>query len=208
MSTRTRAGPASSLPPLHTLQLGCPIELHHTVDLAIWMLVVLSRVLLLTLHVDRSNTKELGLRTGERDLGAPVLRPILRFCQNLGQYRFGALPDTVSQTCLNSPMADRLELVRDLPSQWLHTSLRCCGRLGECTCRSPRSRRYRDHSCCSDGLQGRALECYRGLSVTAGERHVRAYRFCTSAKKSLHRSTRAFAVGYLSRSTSCWLFGS
>lgn len=65
MSSSTRTGPASSLPPLHTLQLGCLIELHNTVDLAIGVLMILSGVLLLTLHVDRGYAEELGLWAGQ-----------------------------------------------------------------------------------------------------------------------------------------------
>ena len=72
MSPSTRTSPPSSLPPLHPFQLCGLVELYYTIDLSVGMLMILTRILLLTVHVDCRYTKVLGLRAGHRDLGSPV----------------------------------------------------------------------------------------------------------------------------------------
>ena len=62
MRPRTRTRPARTLPPLHTLQLSSLVYLDDTIDLAIWMFVVLPGVLLLGLHVDSGKGEEPCLR--------------------------------------------------------------------------------------------------------------------------------------------------
>ena len=73
MRPRPGTCPSLSLPSLHPLQLRRLIDLHDTIDLSVRMLVVLSRILLLTLHVHGRDAEELRLRTREADLGAPIL---------------------------------------------------------------------------------------------------------------------------------------
>lgn len=72
MGPRPRTRPSSPLPPLHTLQLRLPINLHDTVDLAVGMRVVLARVHVLTVQVHRRDAEEAVLRRGERDFAAAV----------------------------------------------------------------------------------------------------------------------------------------
>lgn len=61
-----------TLPPLHTLQLRRLVDLHDTVDLAVGMRVVLSRVHVLAVHVHGRDAEEAALRTGEGDFTAAV----------------------------------------------------------------------------------------------------------------------------------------
>jgi hypothetical protein len=76
MRPRPRTRPPSRLPPLHPFQLRRLVELHHTVDLPIRMLMILTRVLLLTVHEHRRYTKEPRFRAGQSDFGAPVFRAV------------------------------------------------------------------------------------------------------------------------------------
>lgn len=50
--------PSCTLPPAHALELRRLIQLHHTIDLTIWMLVILSRVLDFRIHVDGCDAQE------------------------------------------------------------------------------------------------------------------------------------------------------
>lgn len=67
MCPGTRTRPASTLPPTHPHKLRLLIELNHTVDFPIWMLMILPSVAFITLHVHRSDTEEprLFLRQAE-----------------------------------------------------------------------------------------------------------------------------------------------
>lgn len=51
MGPRPRTRPASTLPPLHTLQLSTLINLHHTINFPIGMNVILPRILFLRIHI-------------------------------------------------------------------------------------------------------------------------------------------------------------
>ena len=91
----------------------------------------------------------------------------------------------------------------DHPSQWSHTSLHCRECLAGRIYKSRRRTDCQDRTGCSGGSRARVRECCGHLSDVGGEASVNSYRFCTSAKKSLHLSTSSFAVGYFPRSTSC-----
>lgn len=68
--------PSSSLPPLHPLQLGRPINLHHAIDFPIGMAVILAGKLLLRAHVHGGDAEEARVRPRESDLGAAVVGPV------------------------------------------------------------------------------------------------------------------------------------
>ena len=75
----SRRGPTSTLPPLHTFQLGGLVDLNHAVDLSIGVRVVLARILLLGLHPHGRDTKKLGtLRRSEHPRPAVLLAVELR----------------------------------------------------------------------------------------------------------------------------------
>ncbi len=59
--------------------------------------MILSGVFLLTLHIDRCYAEELGLRTGQRDLRAPVLRPIHLDCCTPAFFVADALADILAK---------------------------------------------------------------------------------------------------------------
>jgi hypothetical protein len=56
-----RTRPSRSLPTLHSFQFRGLVQLHDAIDLAIRMLMILSRILLIRLHVDGGKRKEPGL---------------------------------------------------------------------------------------------------------------------------------------------------
>lgn len=75
MSPGSRAGPSSTLPALHALELGGVVQLNDAVDLAVRVLVVLARVHLLALHVHRRDAEVSGRVARQGDLAAAVLGP-------------------------------------------------------------------------------------------------------------------------------------
>lgn len=72
MGSRPRTRPSRTLPTLHTLQLRGLVDLHDTVDLAVGMGVVLSRVDVFAVHVHGRDAEEAGFRAGEGDFTAAV----------------------------------------------------------------------------------------------------------------------------------------
>lgn len=76
MGTCTRRRPSSSLPALHSLQFSSFVNLNNTVDLSVRMLVILSRELLLRIHIHSRNAQEASLLLRDSDLGAAVVRSI------------------------------------------------------------------------------------------------------------------------------------
>ena len=72
MGPRSRTRPSLPLPTLHALQLRRPINLHHAIDLAVRMRMVLARVYLLTIHVHSRNAKEAVFGARDGDFAAAV----------------------------------------------------------------------------------------------------------------------------------------
>lgn len=82
MRSRTGTGPSSSLPALHSLQLGGIVELHHTIDLSVWMLMILAWVLLLTIHVDCHDTEVMGFWFRQTDFWSAIFGAVHFDCRD------------------------------------------------------------------------------------------------------------------------------
>jgi hypothetical protein len=76
MRTRTRRRPSRSLPALHALELRGLVDLHHAVDLTVWVSVVLPGVDLLTVHEDGRDAEILGLRRWRANPASTVLAAV------------------------------------------------------------------------------------------------------------------------------------
>lgn len=72
MGSRPWTRPSRTLPALHTLQLRRLIDLHNTVDLAVGMRVMLSRVHVLAVHVHGRYAEEAIFRTGKGNFATAI----------------------------------------------------------------------------------------------------------------------------------------
>ena len=72
MGAWTGRRPAGSPPTLHSHQFGCWVHLDDTVDLAVWVGVVLAGILLLAVHVYGCDAKVAAFRRGQGNLAAAV----------------------------------------------------------------------------------------------------------------------------------------